>query len=138
MHTTRFARRWSSIVALFIADDIASWRLFPPPPVHDEDCSTCSEGYSLGFDYSCLNCSTPGTRLTKGLAAAAVVVVLLVVVTVLWQMGVMQDSEPRQRQATPEGRFERMLTYFRVLATKAPPLTATKIVVVVWQIIFQV
>ncbi|MEO9738523.1 MAG: hypothetical protein ABJF90_15800 [Lentilitoribacter sp.] len=53
-------------------------------------------------------------------------------------MGRVGDIEATQRPSGPLGFVERKLTSVKVMVTKVLPLTAIKIVVVVWQIIFQV
>ena len=81
------------------------------------------------MNFSCLDCDGEDTNLAFGVAAAVIVAFLLAALLLLRHMG---------RSSGPRGLVERTVNSVMGMVTKALPLTAIKIVVVVWQIIFQV
>ena len=91
-----------------------------------------------GFDGSCHDCSE--TRLIiEVVVVSAVSVVLLLAAIIIWRhlrRGV--DDDLTGSPGTLEGFLQRKITFFQHIMMKALPLTAIKIVVVVWQIVFQV
>ena len=107
-------------------------------PAYDTDCSLCSDGVVKGFDGSCHDCSE--TRLIiEVVVVSAVSVVLLLAAIIVWRhltRGV--DGDLRGSPGTIEGFLQRKITVFHHYMMKALPRTAIKIVVVVWQIVFQV
>lgn len=66
------------------------------------------------------------------------IVVFIAVVFLLRHMACVEDGQSSQPQAASQGFVVRKLTSIQGTAMKALPLTAIKIVVVVWQIVFQV
>ncbi|MEP4445463.1 MAG: hypothetical protein ABJ059_18715, partial [Hyphomicrobiales bacterium] len=72
------------------------------------------------------------------IATVVIAAVLLATLLLLRHIGRVGDTEATQRPSGPRGFVERKLTSVKVMVTKVLPLTAIKIVVVVWQIIFQV
>lgn len=108
-------------------------------PTFKTDCSTCSKGYSAVAGYSCRRC----TAKEKGLSAGVAVVVfaLFYLLPAIWfgvHLEKMLSGESRGRPPIREGFVERKLVFFWNMVTKVLPLAAIKIVVVVWQIVFQV
>lgn len=91
-----------------------------------------------GIDYSCLDCSGEDSTWIIVVATAVFAVVLLAALLLLRHMGRVGDTESTQRPSGPRGFVERKLTSVKVMVMKVLPLTAIKIVVVVWQIVFQV
>ena len=105
--------------------------------MHDlfsKDCATCDEGYGSGFQYSCSSCQ--GSYKWAGIGGAVAVLVVAMVVVALgvaYLVGVV-DRPISERS----GVWERRILNFRDGLVRAIPLTATKIVLVSWQIITQV
>ena len=105
--------------------------------MHDlfsKDCAACDEGYGSGFLYSCHSCQESDKWVGIG-GAVAVLVVAMVVFTlgVTYLVGVV-DRPISERG----GMWERRILNFRDGLVRAIPLTAIKIVLVLWQIITQV
>ena len=90
------------------------------------------------FDGSCLDCAE-SSSIIAAVVVSAVFVFLLLAAIIVWRhltRGV--DGDLRGSPGTIEGFLQRKITVFHHYMMKALPRTAIKIVVVVWQIVFQV
>ena len=90
------------------------------------------------FDGSCLDCAE-SSLIIAAVVVSAVFVFLLLAAIITWRhlrRGV--DDDLTGSPGTLEGFLQRKITFFQHIMMKALPLTAIKIVVVVWQIVFQV
>lgn len=119
--------------------NIASRCLFVlVPALRRIDCSACSKGFSPGTDYSCRECSYYDTRRAAQIASAVIVGAILFAAGIYTYLGRRVDGETMEGLAAPQSCVRRKCTSFRDSLMKALPLTAIKILVVVWQIVFQV
>lgn len=76
--------------------------------------------------------------MARGVAAVVVAAVLLVTFFIMRHMGRVVDGDSTNSVGAPQGFVSRKFSSFKITAMKALPVTAIRIVVVVWQIIFQV
>lgn len=102
------------------------------------DCSTCSYGFVQRFGYVCRECSQAEKNLAIGMAAVVYILLLLGVICFVIHVEGMVSNGSREKPAKPPGLIRRTLTRCRDIATKALPVATIKIVVVVWQILYQV
>ena len=104
----------------------------------DSDCAVCAETFSPGIAYSCRECSEDAMRSAKGLALAAGVATVLVVTILLQHLSKVVDDETGEGADGQQGLVVRKCALFQDVMAKVIPLSAMKIVVVVWQIVSQV
>lgn len=103
---------------------------FTTQPSH-ADCAVCADDYSPGTLGRCHTCSTEHRGLATGLAIGVLASAVLVAVWLVPRLVRRTEGEERTRRW-------RTLTSSCTFASKALPLPAIKIVVVVFQIITQV
>lgn len=106
-------------------------------PAARSDCAVCAEHFSPRIAYRCGECSEKARRSAAGLVVATFVVVMVVAVVLLKHLGSVADSDGRGAGARRIS-IQRKCVSFQNSLMKVLPLTAIKIVVVVWQIVFQV
>lgn len=116
----------------------------PPPPPRPpqsrpkyKDCAVCTENYSPGYSHTCKSCM--GGNRTRALAViTAIAMVALVAVTFLVAnlVSVVDTGPPDEAKA--QSRWQQRCSLWQARMRKTVPLTAVKIVVVVWQIVTQV
>ena len=111
--------------------------LIPRTPVYS-DCAVCADTFSSGIAYSCRECSEDAMRSAMGLAITAGVATVLVVVILLKHLSKVVDSETGEGADGRQGLVGRKCALFQDVLMKVLPLSAIKIVVVVWQIVSQV
>lgn len=94
------------------------------------------------MEHSCRKCSADDKIAGVVISAASVVVVFLAAAALLRHLGAVAEDDDSARRGgktdAPRGVVQRNCSYFQELLMKALPLTAIKIVGVVWQIVFQV
>lgn len=106
------------------------------------DCAVCEEGYASGVTYSCHACFD-WRSLSAGIAVAGTVIILLIVFFIVSDLMQAVGGEGADALSSGgAGRFDTpwkgVLFSCRNYIVNAVPLTAVKIVVVVWQIVTQV
>lgn len=104
----------------------------------DADCSLCAEGYSRGIAYSCRKCSSDARGSAVGFTITLAVIAVLVTVMVLRRLGTVVDADRGEENDPSQGFARSRCASCQDLMIKVLPLSAIKIVVVVWQIIYQV
>ena len=102
------------------------------------DCAVCAEGYAPTVSYDCRECSDADKPSALGLVVAMFVVLAIGAVVLLAQLVRAIDSGCVEETDIARGSVERRCIHWKTVLTKVFPLTAVKIVVVVWQIISQV
>ena len=107
-------------------------------PAYDTDCSSCSDGFVKAFDGSCHDCSETSSKIAVAVVSAVSVVLLLTAIIIWRHLGRGVEGDVRGPPGTLEGFLQRKITFFHQIMLKALPLTAIKITVVVWQVVFQV
>ena len=110
----------------------------PPSMNPDSDCSVCAEGFSRGIAYSCRKCSKAAFGSAIGVWSTMAVVVLLVAAVLFKSLVTVVGDDTARTNDSPDGFSRSKCASFQDLAKKAFPISAIKIVVVVWQIVFQV
>ena len=111
---------------------------FPAFLVPYADCSVCAEGYSRGIAYSCRKCSTSAKGSALGLSITAALVGLLLAVLLLRRLGTVVDHGPEGDTGVQDDVAEPKCAACQDFVVKVIPLSTIKIVVVVWQIVYQV
>lgn len=102
------------------------------------DCAVCSEGYAPAGTYVCRDCSDVDMRLTVGLAVAVSIFTLVLATATVAHLVRVVEIRTDEDTEGAQGVIGRTLDCLRAFSARAFPLTAVKIVVVVWQIISQV
>ena len=102
------------------------------------DCAVCAEHFSARIGYSCGECDERTKRPAVGLVVTALVVVVLVAALALKDLQSGLKDDTREEINVRERFTARKFTIFLSSLMKVLPLTAIKIVVVVWQIVSQV
>lgn len=102
------------------------------------DCAVCDQGFAPATAYSCRECSSSSKKLAVGLSTLAAFCVTLVAALIGWRLGsvareISPDDEEVARSSQDPKRWSCRTFPMRML-----PLTAIKIVVTVWQILYQV
>lgn len=112
--------------------------LFRPFATFDADCAVCAKGFSPGMAYSCTKCSGRTKKSGVGVAVTSVIIVPVVAVMLLRYLGRAEDDDTRGRRGASRGFLRQKCDIFQESLSKVLPLTAIKMVVVVWQIVLQV
>lgn len=99
------------------------------------DCAVCTDGYSPGYFHSCKSCEGDSRRSALYAVSAVGAAVLLAVVFVTAKLVSAVETTPSDK--TPS-RWQQRRSVWQSRMKKMLPLTAIKIVVVVWQIVTQV
>lgn len=98
------------------------------------DCAVCARYYAPGFAYSCRSCVGDERALAIGVFSAFLVVAVMVVALVIAHLVRKIDHSGGSKSAL---QTMGCWSFIRRVAD-AIPITAVKIVVVVWQIVTQV
>lgn len=107
-----------------------------PTPV--ADCAVCTQGFAPGVAYSCRECSASSKKLAAGLSAVVGIVVCLVAALISWRMGSVVNERTAEDVAVARSSRGPGRCFCPNLHMRMLPLSAIKIVVTVWQIIYQV
>ena len=107
------------------------------PLLRSADCAVCKKNYAEGVSYSCTKCSSANDRSAVGLAVFIAVAALMATTVLLSYLGRGTDEWAEER-SSGRGCWQRFTLNSHDFLLKVFPLTAIKIVVVVWQIVFQV
>ena len=102
------------------------------------DCSLCADGLSRGIAYSCRECSQKARAPAIGVSLIVVVVVSLLAVVILKSIGTAVGDDSEESKGASQGFAGSKCAWCHDMTMKVLPLSAIKIVVVVWQIIYQV
>lgn len=102
------------------------------------DCAVCADGYTQGLSYSCRECSGDIKRSAVGLTIAVALTAFVVAGLSLAELGaVVGDGSAVGTEAARRPCVQKYWSCQSFLVENLP-LTAIKIVVIVWQILSQV
>ncbi|CAM9935287.1 unnamed protein product [Ectocarpus sp. 6 AP-2014] len=99
-------------------------------------CAVCSAGYSPGYSRTCKSCMGDSKKSALVFAAAIGALALAAVVALVSRLVSVVEVGPRQQQQGSKG-WRRTCSAWQARVRQTVPLTAVKIVVVVWQIVTQ-
>lgn len=112
-------------------------RLHKALPAHP-DCAVCAEGFAPGVAYSCRKCSGSAKKFALALASVVGLAMFLLAGLLLWYMGRVAIENSGGSMEIARGGWGQNGRSCRSFPLKLLPVTAMKIVVTVWQIIYQV
>lgn len=98
------------------------------------DCAVCANNYAAGFSYTCRSCRGNNKAIAVGTFCISLVVVMALVLVAI--IDLLQDVQEPGRVGSSRCGISRWSAIGRI--SESLPLTAIKIVVVVWQIVTQV
>lgn len=102
------------------------------------DCAVCTAGFAPGIAHSCHECSDTSKQLAVALAPVVGLSVLLVTALLCWNLGTVK-GETAGEDMEVGGSFRGSNRWScSTFPMRMLPLAATKIVVTVWQILYQV
>ncbi|CAM9183884.1 unnamed protein product, partial [Ectocarpus sp. 12 AP-2014] len=99
-------------------------------------CAVCAAGYSPGYSRTCKSCMGDSKKSALVFAAAIGALALAAVVALVSRLVSVVEVGPRQQQQGSKG-WRRTCSAWQARVRQTVPLTAVKIVVVVWQIVTQ-
>ena len=103
------------------------------------DCAACAEGFAPWTAFECRQCSDADRPFVVGLLVTiAIILVAVGAALSAFLMRAIHRGDGQDETEISRGSLERRCIYLENVFVKAFPLTAVKIVVVVWQIISQV
>lgn len=102
------------------------------------DCAVCGDGYTPGIEYSCNKCTGATRIFSLGIGAAILIVGVFVLVMVLSALVRVEACSEQESKNAITSKWEQKINSCRSSIAKAIPLTAIKVVLVVWQIVTQV
>ena len=103
------------------------------------DCAACAEGFAPWTAFECRQCSDADRPSAVGLLVTiAIILVAVGAALSAFFMRAIHRGDGQDETEISRGSLERRCIYLENVFVKAFPLTAVKIVVVVWQIISQV
>ncbi|CBJ31472.1 conserved unknown protein [Ectocarpus siliculosus] len=97
-------------------------------------CAVCTAGFSPGYFHSCKSCMGDSRRRAFYVVSAVGVLVLLAVVFMAAKLVSVVETTPSSKAPS---RWQQKRSVWQARMKKILPLTAIKIVVVVWQIVTQ-
>lgn len=107
-----------------------------PTTTTTADCAVCAAGYSPGYSRTCKSCMGDSKKSALAIAAVIGALALAVVVALVARLVSVVEVGPPQQQGSKKWR--RTCSAWQARVRQTVPLTAVKIVVVVWQIVTQV
>lgn len=110
----------------------------PLSPLSVPDCAVCAEGFAPGVAYSCRECSGDTRRSAVGITIAVALTALLVAALLFGHLGHVVHDEAGEEREAARGVWGKKWWSCLFSLGNMLPLTAIKIVVTVWQILYQV
>ena len=103
------------------------------------DCAACAEGFAPWTAFECRQCLDAGRPSSVGLSVTIVIMVIAGAAALsAYLMRAIHSGDVQDETEITRGSMERRCINLENVFVKVFPLTAVKIVVVVWQIISQV
>lgn len=128
----------SEILLQYINPHTCFLAILRPASSPNGDCSICEEGFSRGFAYSCKKCSNTARGSAVALTLTVVMVALLLVAIRFRRWRTVVVERLVRESEIPRGLARSTCSSRQWWILKWIPLSAIKILVVVWQVIYEV
>eukprot|EP00904_Undaria_pinnatifida_P012520 jgi/Undpi1/8399/HiC_scaffold_25.g10867.m1 len=104
-------------------------------------CAVCADGYARGTSYSCHRCSHESVQSAVGImvvVSSAILLIAAILISHMWSVVHEKDEGEEKREEERSGSsWGRKFQNCRAMVVRVVPLTAIKIVITVWQIVYQ-
>ena len=102
------------------------------------DCAVCTEGFSPGYAHTCKSCLGDSKRRALAVISAIALLALVAATFLVAKLVSVVETGPPSGEDKEQSHWQRRCSLWQARMRKTVPLTAVKIVVVVWQIVTQV